>query len=110
MLDSKTGWRCFKTNPPYDWTEAVDGNRESDPDVGFILYSYKHDRWGRGLPSPERQFLVGPNPYPFQDGAFTGYRSHMLTSPYPEDHIEVIAWLPLAEAAKILRKSYKGVK
>ena len=94
------GWRNFKTDPPYNWTTAVDAHMESDPDVGFILYRYTHRPWLMG-----DAVFVSPYPYAFKNGAFEGYRSHMVTSKYEEDWIEVLAWIPLDGITALLLSS-----
>lgn len=106
MSDMTGKWRDFKTDPPYDWRTETDGDMESDPEWGFIYYSYKYGPWGHGEPGAGRLNLISRHPYAFQDGAFTGYRSHMLTSTYPGDCIKVIAWLPLDDAVDLLRAAY----
>ena len=49
--------------------------------------------------------FVSPYPSEFYDGVFTDYISHMRTSPYPTDRIEVIAWLKLEDFEKVLLDS-----
>ena len=93
-MNDPLGWRDYKSDPPYNWTTVKDAapGLESDPDVGFIVYRYTH----RPAHGPMDVF-VSPYPYPFKDGAFEGYRSHMVTSPYHEDWIEVLAWLSIKD-------------
>lgn len=99
-------WRSFKDNPPYDWRESVDGHIESDPDWGFIAYVYANRyKSPFNYPQPHRVWFSS-HPYPFKDGAFTGFRSHMITSPYPEDRIEVIAWLPIQALENYLETTF----
>ena len=95
------GWLDFKKNPPHSCHDHP--TMECDPDRGFILYRYtkRGDDWMVG----RNWTFVSTTPYNFDDGAFTGYRSHMVTSPYPEDHIEVLAWLPYDDATTLLMKS-----
>lgn len=100
------GWKNFITDPPHEHSHCA--GMECDPDIGFILFRYtqRGEDW---MPGRNWIFVSG-TPYPFINGAFGegehgGYRSHMITSPYPEDRIEVIAWLPYDEAKKLFMKS-----
>lgn len=95
-------WRSFKDEPPYDWRTELDGHMESDPDAGLIAYVYKNS------PSPQQVFF-STYVTPFKNGAFDSYRSHMVTSPYPNDRIEVIAWLPRQELEKFLETTFPGL-
>lgn len=91
-------WRSFKSDPPYDWRTAVDGDiEESDPDCGFIAYFY--------VEKPER-IMFSLYPCNFEDGVFVAFKSHMQTSPYPEDRIEVVAWLSVFDLNHHFRGSF----
>lgn len=94
-------WRDFKADPPHNH-----GNNcgECDPEWGFILYRYL-DR-GSGGNWNERRLkpFISERPTFFQDGIWVGYESHMKTSPYKEDWIEIVAWLPIEDALAFLEK------
>lgn len=93
-------WKDFKTNPPHNHSDRCG---ECDPEWGFILYRYL-DR-GSGGHWNERRLrpFISEFPTHFENGVWVEYERHMKTSPYKEDWIEVIAWLPIEDALTYLK-------
>jgi len=79
-------WKDFATDPPYDSYEDEGAGLETDATWAWFVYRYKHRKHLNG-----KEFLSHAA-CKFQQGLFVGYESHMKTSPYPEDRIEVIKW------------------
>lgn len=96
---SKLKWRDFKTDPPYDYRS--NSSLEDDPDRAYFTFRYVHKPH---LSKKENKFL-SYTACQFIDGIFAEYKSHMKTSPYKEDWIEVLTWCPITEIHEALLKS-----
>lgn len=98
-------WRNFKTDPPYDAQPDMDAGYETDYQWGYFIYRYKNRPYLENDPLRVNKFL---SPYPsyFYDGIFSRYESHMRTSPYPSDWIEVLWWCDIEDVRKTLLESF----
>lgn len=92
-------WRDFRTERPYDCFEDEKNNLETDPMEAWFVYRY-FARPGEG------RLFVSYRACTFRNGVFEGYESHMKTSPYPEDRIEVVAWIPSREVKQEVMESF----
>lgn len=95
----KYGWRDFEKDPPHNYVEP--SQYEDDPDSGYFVYIHNQRpdgmSWG--------PFLGGP--CSFVNGAWSGYESHMKTSPYPEDRIRVLSWISEYEVKEALLDNWR---
>jgi len=96
----KTTWHNFKTDPPYNY--QTNSGFEDDPDSCWFYYRFKHKPH---LTEKENCWLSF-RACTFIDGVFTGYESHMKTSPYPEDHIEILYWCSDEDIKNAIEKNF----
>ena len=89
-------WRNFKTDPPYDAKEDEERGYETDRVSAWFTYRYTNRDW-------ETPLNLSYKACEFFDGVFTEYKSHMRDSPYPEDWIEIIAWVGAKEVRDLLK-------
>lgn len=92
-------WRDFKLDPPYDAYEDDRNGLETDFVEAWFVYRYTN-RDSPGL-------HVSYKACTFSNGVFEPYLSHMRTSPYPEDRIEVIAWCSAGDIREAVLNHYK---
>lgn len=81
-------WRNYKTDPPYDAYDDDHNGYETDYIFAYFVYRYtdRPDNMNHGP-------FVSFKACRYSQGIFEGYESHMKTSPYPSDRIEVLAWI-----------------
>ena len=89
-------WRNFKTDPPYDAYEDEQNGMETDYVRAYFIYRYT------GKPHLGKHIRLSYEACTFSNNIFEGYESHMKTSPYPEDWIEVLYWIEAQDVKKIL--------
>jgi hypothetical protein len=95
-------WQDFKKNPPYNWTDVVDGKTESDWEVCYFVIQYTN----RPSTMNSGPFVRGPAA--FKNGVFEGYEIGMLkTEPYETDWFEVLAWASDDKVKELLLDIYK---
>lgn len=93
-------WRNFKTDPPYDAYENYEAGMETDFVWAWFVYRYTN------RPDLNGKTFVSHWACRFSQGVFEQYKSGMKTSPYPEDRIEVLAWIDQADVHKVLQDSF----
>lgn len=107
MKKSKIQWHEFKTDPPYNYKSTT--IFEEDPDCCWFYYRYKN----RPHIPEEKNCFLSFKACLFIDGVFLDYKSHMETSPYPEDHIEILYWCLEKEVINLIKqdfdRKFKGV-
>lgn len=91
-------WRDFKTNPPYDAKADEESGYETDRMHCWFTWRHTH----RG---PNRPINLSHKASEFYDGIFTEYKSHMRTSPYPEDWIEILNWTTTEEVQELIKET-----
>ena len=91
-------WRDFKTNPPYDSKEDEEAGLDTDRVRAW--FTWRHTHRGPGQP-----VNLSYKACEFFDGIFTEYSSHMRTSPYPVDWIEILNWVPQEEVQQLIKES-----
>ena len=94
-------WKNFKTEPPHNYESK--GPYEDDPQVCWFIYQ----NTSRPSSMNKGPFLSHA-PCTFIDGVFEGYESHMKTSPYPEDRIEILYWCDADEIKDKIMEDYNN--
>ncbi len=95
-------WRNFKTDPPYDAKDDEEAGLETDRIQAWFAYRFTHRPW-----LTDKDIFVSFRASEFYDGIFTDYKSHMKTSPYDCDWIEVLYWVEAGTVKDILQKSIR---
>ena len=99
-----TIWHKFATCPQYNYKSTTSKFLEDDADLVYILYRYSN-RIDQD-DSENNDIFISLKPTRFVDGYFEDFKSHMITSPYSTDWIDVIAWCYASDVAKALKKSF----
>lgn len=96
----KLPWKSFKKDPPYDAYEDDRNGLETDFVQAWFIYKRLYS------PYLNDRLFVSYKACRFTNGVFETYESHMKTSPYPIDRIEVLAWVESEFVKELILKDF----
>lgn len=92
-------WHDFISDPPYNAEPDIALGYETDHVFAWFIYRYENRN--------KEMLFLSHAPCRYSNGVFEGYESHMKTSPYPEDRIQILYYCLSDDARDIIQQSFE---